>query len=243
MELWMNKKLNLFVLLLVVSALAFTSCKKDNNELTSGGTAVPGDSSVTIDGHEYVDLGLPSGILWATCNIGADSPEDYGSYFAWGETETKNAYNWRTYKWCGEDYDKVTKYNTDSDCGTVDEKTVLDPEDDAAHKNWGEGWRMPTREEMDELKRCCSWRWTIQNGVKGKKVTGPNGKYIFLPVAGFYNDDGLINVGSYGYYWSSSLSDRDPRNASYLYFYSANVSVSNIFRFFGKSVRPVCNPQ
>ncbi|MCQ2319676.1 MAG: hypothetical protein MJZ90_12290 [Bacteroidales bacterium] len=101
--------------------------------------------------HEYVDLGLPSGLLWATCNVGADSPEDYGDYFAWGETETKSDYDWDTYKWCNGSYNTLTKYNTKSSYGTVDNKTTLELSDDAARANWGGSWRMPTEAEFQEL--------------------------------------------------------------------------------------------
>lgn len=104
------------------------------------------------DGHAYVDLGLPSGTLWATTNVGAIAPEEYGNYFAWGETESKDTYNWSTYKWCNGTYNSITKYCTNSRLGVSDRKTILDPEDDAAHVNWGGYWRMPTKEEQDELR-------------------------------------------------------------------------------------------
>ena len=105
----------------------------------------------TENGHEYVDLGLPSRIKWATCNVGATTPEEYGDYFAWGETEPKDNYDWSTYKWCNESNATMTKYCTDSSYGTVDNKTVLELEDDAAYVNWGGNWRMPTKAELDEL--------------------------------------------------------------------------------------------
>ncbi|MBR5532185.1 MAG: T9SS C-terminal target domain-containing protein, partial [Bacteroidales bacterium] len=122
--------------------------------------------------NEYVDLGLPSGIKWATCNVGANSPEDYGDYFAWGETEPKDYYDWSTYKYCNGSYDIMTKYFTDSDYGTVDNKTTLELTDDAAHVNWGGNWRMPTKAEQDELRNTdnCTWEWTTLNGVEGYKV-------------------------------------------------------------------------
>ena len=194
-------------------------------------------------GHEYVDLGLPSGLLWATCNVGADSPEDYGDYFAWGETETKSYYYWSTYKWCNGNHDNLTKYCTDSDYGTVDNKTVLDPEDDAAHVNWGGAWRMPTREEMIELWDNCMWTWTTQDGKNGYRVTGPNGSSIFLPAAGYYFDSSLNYAGSGGYYWSSSLNTDLPGSACSLYFGSVFVDVNYGNRGCGRSVRPVCLSQ
>ena len=103
---------------------------------------------INYNGHEYVDLGLPSGLKWATCNVGASSPEVYGGYYAWGETEEKSSYSWSTYKWCNGSYDTMTKYCTSSSYGTVDNKTTLDPQDDVAHVKWGGRWRMPTLEEQ-----------------------------------------------------------------------------------------------
>ena len=191
--------------------------------------------------HAYVDLGLPSELKWATCNIGADKPEDYGYYYAWGETEPKTDYSWSTYKFeLGTDYNgPFSKYVTNSSYGTVDNKTVLDPEDDAAHVNWGGRWRMPTDDEWTELSTKCIWTWTTQNGVNGRLVTGPNGKSIFFPAAGFrYNTD-LDNAGSYGIYWSSSLKSDYPYDAYGVYFYSDGVERGYGGRCYGQSVRPV----
>ena len=200
----------------------------------SGGTGV----------HEYVDLGLPSGLLWATCNVGADSPKDYGDHFAWGETEPNGTYNWNIYKWCNGNWNNLTKYCTDSYYGTVDNRTVLAPEDDAAHVNWGGNWRMPTREEMHELKSNCTWEWTTHNSVKGYRVTGSNGSSIFLPAAGgYYYDGSLRGVGSLGYYWSSSLDAGTSNFACCLFFYSGDVYVYDKPRALGYSVRPVCSSQ
>ena len=216
--------------------MTMTQCKKDddNNEPGGGGT---GD-------HAYVDLGLPSGLLWATCNVGADNPEDYGDYFAWGETETKSTYDWSTYKWCNGDEFSLTKYCTYSSYGTVDNKTVLDPEDDAAHVNWGGDWRMPTYDEMKELKNNCTSEWTTQNGVNGRKFTGPNGNSIFLPAAGDYRGGSLLYAGSDGDYWSSSLLTDYPDNACSLFFCSGRVGVNETYcRYCGRSVRPVCPSQ
>ena len=133
---------------------------------------------------EAIDLGLPSGTKWANMNVAASTPEEYGGYYAWGETEEKDNYSWSTYKWCRGSYDTQTKYCTDSSYGTVDNKTVLDPEDDVAHVKWGGTWRMPTLDEQKELLNKCTWNWTTQNGVNGYKGTGPNGNSIFLPAAG-----------------------------------------------------------
>lgn len=238
----MKKTIRLFTTVMVCMAMALcVSCKKDNAEPNGGGNTGGGGGG-TGD-HAYVDLGLSSGLLWATCNVGADKPEDYGDYFAWGETETKSTYNWSTYKWCNGSYNTLTKYNTDSDYGTVDNKTVLDPEDDAARANWGGDWRMPTREEMNELYANCPSEWTTQNGVNGRKFTGPNGESIFLPAAGFYSSGSLNYAGSYGYYWSSSLSTDYPNGAYYLYFNSGDVGMGSSHRDYGLSVRPVCPSQ
>ena len=194
--------------------------------------------------HAYVDLGLPSGLKWATCNVGASSPEEYGDYFAWGETTAKSSYSWSTYKWCNGDYDTQTKYNTDSSYGTVDNKTVLDLEDDAARANWGGNWRMPTDEEFVELYNNCTWTWTTQNGVNGYKVTSNNnGNSLFLPAAGYRNGSSLGYAGSYGNYWSASLNSSFPLSARELYLDFGYVypSLGNGYyvRCYGHSVRPV----
>lgn len=185
-----------------------------------------------------IDLGLPSGTKWACCNVGANNPEGYGDYFAWGETSPKSDYNWDTYKYYSDDY-YMTKYCTDSGCGTVDNKTVLEPSDDAATANWGSGWRMPTMEEIEELCSNCSWTWTTQNGVNSQLLTGPNGNSIFLPAAGYRYGTSLNDAGSYGVYWSSSLGTGSPGYAFGLGFDSGGRVWSNLGRYYGQSVRPV----
>jgi hypothetical protein len=184
-----------------------------------------------IDGHAYVDLGLPSGLKWATCNVGADSPEEYGDYFAWGETSPKTTYDWNTYKWATAtwnatyklwDLAMLTKYNTDSDYGTVDNKTVLDKEDDAAAVNMGDSWRMPTAEEQQELIDECTWVWISDYNGTGKKgiiVVGKNGSSIFLPAAGHRGGGNLYRAGSDGDYLSSSLYDS---TGAYEFFFGNN---------------------
>ena len=194
-------------------------------------------SKTSNNGHEYVDLGLS--VKWAVMNIGANAPEEYGDYFAWGETEPKDYYDWETYKWCKGSYNTMTKYCTDSKYGTVDNKTVLELSDDAAHANWGGSWRMPTHDEFTELRTKCTWEWTIQNSVHGQRVTGPNGNSIFLPAAGARWDDYLYNESSYGFYWSSSLAGYD--NYAYdLYFGSDGSHWYDYNRSSGHSVRAVC---
>ena len=200
-------------------------------------------SNGTLNGHEWVDLGLPSGLKWATCNVGASQPEEYGDYFAWGEVEPKEYYYWDSYKWCNGDYDTQTKYCNDSYYGYngfTDNKTTLELSDDAANYNWGGGWRMPTKEEQDELLNNCSWEWTTQNGVNGYTVTGPNGNSIFLPATGFRHGSSLSSAGSVGYYWSSSLYTSYPVYACVLSFYSGNVGRGSNYRYYGRSVRLVC---
>lgn len=193
-----------------------------------------------MDGYEYVDLGLS--VKWATMNVGATKPEEYGDYFAWGETEPKDVYDWSTYKHCYGSPTSLNKYNTSSLYGRiVDGKTQLDLSDDAARANWGGAWRMPTDAEMTELREQCTWIWTTQNGVNGYKVTSKsNGNSIFLPAAGYRNDSSLNKAGSNGYYWSSSLNTDYPYDAWSVYFYSDYVSRGYNYRSDGRSVRPVC---
>ena len=203
-------------------------------------TPTPGEEN----GHAYVDLGLPSGLKWATCNVGADSPEDYGDYFAWGETQPKDYYDWSTYKYCNGSSTTMTKYCTKSSYGTVDNKTTLELTDDAAHVNWGGNWRMPTTAEQEELMSSsnCTWTWTTQNGVNGYKVTSVvNRNSIFLPAAGYRYDDGLDDAGSTGDYWSSSLYTNNNNSAYYVYFNSSYVDWGNYgSRYAGRTVRAVC---
>ena len=199
-----------------------------------------GDEPVTPpDEHEFVDLGLPSGTLWATMNVGATAPEDCGDYFAWGETAPKEVYNWASYKWCNGSYKTMTKYCTSSSYGTVDDKTELELEDDAAYANWGPSWRIPTKEQQDELRNNCTWTWTTMNGVKGEKVTGPNSNTIFLPAAGCLDGNTHYDLQSYGYYWSRTLHADRSFYAYYIMFYPQYVDYHNYHRYQGFSVRPV----
>ena len=203
------------------------------------GSGVQATCSVTVTDHEYVDLGLS--VKWATMNVGANAPEEYGDYFAWGETNSKTDYSWENYKWCNGSETTMTKYCTDSDYGTVDNRTTLELSDDAARANWGGTWRIPTRDEFTELRTKCTWEWTSLNGVNGRKVTGPNGNSIFLPAAGYRDDSSLDNAGSSGSYWSSSLSTDDPLYGWYLYFLrSSDFNMDYHSRFDGRSVRAVC---
>ena len=171
--------------------------------------------------HEYVDLGLS--VKWATCNVGASKPEDYGNYYAWGETTTKSSYTYSNSKTYGKGM------------GDIKGKSSYD----AARANWGGSWRIPTDEEMQELIDKCIWTWTTQNGVKGYKVTGPNGNSIFLPAAGCRYGSSLYYAGSYGYYWSSTPNESDSYDAYYLYFNSDDHDMSSFDRGNCQSVRPV----
>ena len=193
--------------------------------------------SGTDNGHEWVDLGLS--VCWATMNVGASSPSDYGDYYAWGETTTKSDYSWSTYKYRKGDYDKLTKYCTESGYGTVDNRKELDSDDDVAHVKWGGNWRMPTYEELKELKEKCDWKWTTQDDHAGYKVTGPNGNSIFLPAAGYRDDSSRYSAGSGGGYWSRTLYSDYPYDAWYLSFYSSGIGTNGNYRYIGQSVRPV----
>lgn len=192
---------------------------------------------------EYVDLGLPSGTLWATCNIGANCPEQYGYYFAWGEVEPKDTYSWENYKFGAST--ALTKYCTNSDNGTVDDKTVLDPEDDAATVNWGPDWCMPTKEQMNELINTANTtqEWTTLNGVNGLKITSKkySDRSIFLPAGGIKTKEDPICTGTEGRYWSSNLIDTYCTYATYLFFdnQDQNPAPTTINRFLGHSVRAV----
>lgn len=194
-------------------------------------TLTEGEKFYTSITYNAVDLGLPSGTLWADRNVGADAPEAYGDYFAWGETEPKDYYDWSNYKWCDGSYSTITKYTTVGICLYLD--------DDAAYVNMGAEWRMPTYEEQDELKTKCTWIWTTQNNVNGYKVTGNNGNSIFLPSAGYRHDSNLSVAGIDGYYWSSSLNGASP-STSYIHFFDSMFKGSYYLeRCFGCSVRAV----
>lgn len=191
-----------------------------------------------------VDLGLS--VLWASHNVGAKFPEDSGGYYAWGEVEgIKSDYSWSTYKWSNGRYKTLTKYCIDSDYGTVDNKTTLDPEDDVAHVQWGNSWRMPTTAELNELRNNCDWNWISGNGgISGYQVTGPNGNSIFLRAAG-RRDGRYVQKGSCGYYWSATLSEYDGGSWAVLFSFDDSPLGQSFFnpgsgsRYYGCSIRPV----
>ena len=191
--------------------------------------------------HEFVDLGLPSGTLWATCNIGATAPEQYGDYFAWGETEPKDVYNWSTYKWCNGANDALTKYCSTDGYGVLDYKNELDLEDDAAHVNWGPLWCMPTHEQQVELMNVCTWTKTTHNGVSGYQVTGPNGNMLFFPLAGERSGSQLMYAGSTAGYWPLTLFVADKGQIMYLQW--NEVRTAWTYRCNGYTVRAVRSQQ
>ena len=192
---------------------------------TGGGGGGGGATTGTINGHDWVDLGLPSGLKWATCNVGANQPHGYGNYYAWGETTTKTSY----------DQSNSVTYGQQQISDFSGNATY-----DAARANWGSTWRMPTKTEMQELRNNCTWTWTTQNGVNGMRVTGPNGNSIFLPAAGCCDGSSRLYVGECGYYWSSTPYASNTNGANSLLFYSGGRTV--VYwdgRYNGRTVRPV----
>jgi hypothetical protein len=261
-------------LLMSLSLVAFASCSDDDKDSPSSENGENGSNSGngnvsavsvfksgTQDGHDYVDLGLTSGTRWATANVGAKTPQDYGNYYAWGETTTKETYNWSTYL--------DGNMSSSSDCGTakdalIDVTDIAGTQYDAAKVNWGGKWRMPTKAQQDELRNQCYWVWTDNynnSNVKGyivykAKTSSDKGEYvyegetpsssytlsdthIFLPAAGCRFDGDLYSAGSRGYYWSSSLDADFPNNAWYVIFGSDGVYYYYDYRCYGHSVRAV----
>ena len=219
----------------ITYTITIESANQEHGTVTIEVVGNQGDApsaNVPNDGHEYVDLGLPSGLLWATCNVGANSPEEYGDYFAWGETEPKETYDWSTYKWCEGDKKSLTKYIIPyHPYGVVDNKTRLEPVDDAAHVNWGGNWRMPTEDEWRELRENCD----IYGSFAVSRI---NGNSISLPFAGYKgNCDTEINAA---YYWSSSLGNYSDYANSIYFTYSGGGGGHE--RYVGLSVRPVWSP-
>ena len=199
------------------------------------------DITGTIQGHDYVDLELPSGTMWATMNVGAAKPEDYGDVYAWGETEKDWFYHWNTYKYCKGSGSTLTKYCTNSSYGTVDNKIELELIDDAATANWGNDWRMPSRVQIEELidNKNTTTSWTSFNGVYGAMIVSKrNGKKIFLPAAGYGLGNTLTLPGDYGYYSSRSLNTNDSQR-DFILFVQSTTHADSELRCYGQSVRPV----
>lgn len=191
----------------------------------------------SFNGHDWIDLGLPSGIKWATCNIGAKTPEDRGDYFAWGEVAPKANYGWTFYEFRLQLENRIAKYGD----GVADNKFVLEKTDDAATVNWGGNWRTPTKEEFEELKAHCNFIWEDRYGIKGFKVVSKmNGSSVFFPAAGYCDEDGFFSENETGNYWSSSVTRGNrPYDAWDFYFSPQNISLSQDYRHHGLTIRPV----
>lgn len=196
-------------------------------------TELPENVTDSINGHQWIDLGLPSGTKWATCNVGADGPEDFGEYYAWGETEPKDEYidinsltNRKDVRWL-------------ESHGIIDTHGRLTPQHDVATLIWGEPWRMPTDEEFEELIDCCDWRFTDCNGVNGYLVTGPNNESVFFVSAGFKQGTEAEYVGNYGDYWSATVVPELIGTACSLGYSSKAYGRRRYTRFAGRSIRPV----
>ena len=187
---------------------------KSFTTLEQNGGGNQGGGNGTYNGHDYIDLGLPSGTMWATCNVGADMPEGYGDYFAWGETQPKTNYSWDTYQYS---------------------------EGDAAAANWGGDWHVPSEAQWRELLRNTTSTWTTQNGINGRLLRASNGESIFLPAGGYYWLENLNRVGADGNYWASTISSAGANYAMYYKFYSGNGEMAYNDLSIGYNVRPVCS--
>ena len=233
------------LMLMVVFAVSCNKPDEPNNGKGQQNDSIVDDDGM-LYGHAFVDLGLPSGILWATCNIGADTIEELGDYFAWGETAPKELYDWKSYKYGRFIYERyeLNKYCTDSVYGLdgfVDHLALLELEDDVARACWGGGWRMPTIEEWEELYEHTSSEWSVQNGMSGWRFTASNGISLFLPAAGYWWD-GEFNCADLGVYWSGSLNIEYPNRGWSFHFgmYNGHLCGSSD-RNRGQTVRAVCS--
>ena len=244
----------IMILFAGVLCLGFTSCSGDDDN--GGDKKAVGNGIYIINGHRFVDLGLPSGLLWAETNIGAATAADDGNYYAWGETSPKSVYHWENYKYSEyenygyDDYPStMTKYNS------TDGKTTLDKEDDAAYVNWGAPCRMPTKAQFGELLNSnnCTWQWTSKTTSNGSSINGyvvvsvRNGNSIFLPASGYcYNED-PESYGTLGEYLSSTLNDPTGSYSYIRYAYklgsgSSHTKMFSDQRCYGQPVRPVVEP-
>ena len=247
-----NEKLNVTCKMLALAAVvmmmsvAFTACSSDDN-----------DSKPNPDAFEYVDLGLPSGTKWATCNVGAKQPKEYGDYYAWGETKSKEKYDWSTYKWMKEgeaDWKHINKYTVkDNQTGADwykklrslyefigDNKETLEDVDDVATVKLGKPWRTPTKDELQELISECNWAWINDNDKKGFEIKSRrNNNKIFMPVAGFRKDSEILSAGNVGFYMSKSIDTNNSSKCEYLNLNIVKSFISQESRCFGYLVRPV----
>ena len=223
----------LLMALAAIMCVGVASCNKDDQPSNNG-------ENNTV---AWIDLGLPSGLLWADCNLGATKPEEYGNYYAWGETATKQVFDWSTYKYCTVDGEGIiqtlTKYNTSSEYGTPDNLTNLQDMDDAVTASLGNGARTPTKEEWNELISNTTVEWTTVNGVYGSKFTADNGNAIFLPATGLYDGSEPTLAGSYGGYWSSTLHEVYPYCAWYILIFSGDQQMVYYDRARGITLRAV----
>ena len=236
----MKKTIRLLAYVSMLSGLFLVACNKDDSSYNP--TPSP-DPTPNPSSENWIDLGLPSGLLWAECNIGATTPEGYGDYFAWGETSTKETYAWNNYKYSNGMYYELTKYCNKSSYGYngyTDDLTILQPADDVATQELGNGARIPTKEEWEELRDNTSSKWTTQNGVKGYLFTASNGQHLFLPAAGYRPYERLDYEGANGFYWSASLNENSPDEAWYIVLGSSSHNMSNSgYRQNGVTVRAV----
>lgn len=228
-----KKTLILFkTFLLVAFVITWTSCSTgDDTEESIPTPDNPVAYTFCPDSHHphMIDLGLPSGTKWACCNVGASKPEDYGGYYAWGETKEKSRYDYSTYIHCDGSYETCHDIGND----------IAGTQYDAATANWGSAWVMPSLEQMNELKGKCTSMWTTGNGINGIRFTASNGTSIFLPAAGYRWGGVLGYAGSKGGYWSSTLYESYNSHACDLYFLSGDVYMNDYSREYGQSVRPV----
>lgn len=202
----------------------------DNSEATV--FYVSSDVSSKSNEHEYVDLGLPSGLKWATCNLGASRPEDFGDYYAWGEIETKKHFSEYTYKYCKAGLFSTKYVDLGGDISG-------DGRYDAAVANWGHGWRLPRKSEIEELIKHCYWHFTFKGDVCGFLITGPNGNCIFLPASGWFHGSLIYKQDAFGFYMSSSSLESGASRIYHGCFRSDKQNVSLQYRYYGFSVRPV----
>ena len=213
----------------------------DDKSFTTESQSGGGGGNGSYNGHDYVDLGLPSGTLWATCNVGADTPEGCGNYFAWGETEPKDSYGTDNYKYYNSNGELI-KYCVQEGTGVLDNLTTLEPMDDAATANWGDGWCTPSWNQWSELWRYAPHEWTTQNDMQGWRFTGSNGNSIFLPAAGSRWGEEIGYVGGYGFYWSNQLywtGSIYTNSPVYAYCEPLWWLPKEIGRWYGMTVRPV----
>lgn len=205
------------------------------------------EEKISSDG-EYIDLGLPSGVMWASCNLGASTPDGYGLYYAWGETTGSNAsttrnFNWSSYLLCNGSQYSMKRYCTNSSYGTVDNVSVLKYSDDAAHVALGDKWRMPTDEEFSELTNKCTMTSETLNGVSGRRFTSTvNGNSIFMPLSGCFEGTSYKNAGTYGNYWTSSLFTTSYQAYGRWFDKTGSVRRGGLDRCYGETIRPVYDP-